>query len=286
MRKALSFATAASLGTASLAHAAPVTDWHTFRATTATTISGETTEDPIVGTTAATATNAVVLGYFTPARSLTTVGDKLTLTFTVGFNDASGVVATTPDQFRFALFDSNGETLVTTVNNTGASAGTTDTDTYRGYALGVKSGATGQQGSIRKRPGTGTEPNVFVGTSYDGTFTTTAGGTSVTYAGQVNGTGTLVPYVGVLTLELMAGGLQVSGSFTGNGGANSFSKLDTTPITTNFNTVGFLNGNSLSADQLLFQDVDVTFTPAPEPAAAALTGVGMMTFAARRRRRA
>lgn len=254
----------------------PVTDWHTFRATTATVLSGQGTDDPVVGSVATTSTNAFVIGYF-PALPLNNVGDKIIFTFGVSFNDGAGVATTTPDQFRFALYNTNGETL-TTADNT-ATAGNTDTDGYKGYWFGVKSGSTGAQGSIRKRTGTTADTNTFANAS--ATLLGTAGGTSVSYAGQVNGTGTAVLYTGVMTLEVTAvGTVQLSGSFSGNGGANSFSFTDSsTPLTGNYNAVGFLNGSALSADQMIFQDVSVV----PEPAAAGLLVVGALMRCARRR---
>ena len=88
-------------------------------------------------------------------------------------------------------------------------------------------------------------------------------------------------YTGVMTLEVTAvGTVQLSGSFTGNGGANSFSFTDSsTPLTGNYNAVGFLNGSALSADQMIFQDASVV----PEPAAAGLLVVGALMRCARRR---
>ncbi len=86
--------------------AQPVTDWHTFKATPATTLSGQGTSSPVFGTTTDTASQVVLIGYLGSPLSLLNVGDKITFTFNVSFNDAAGMAATTPDQFRFALFES------------------------------------------------------------------------------------------------------------------------------------------------------------------------------------
>src|SRR5215218_4082623 len=95
----------AVLFTASAALAAPVTDWHTFKATPATVInSGQGTDDPVFGNTTTTSSGSRFIGYFAP-QALVTVGDKITLTYTVSFNDAAGMVTNSGDNWRFALYD-------------------------------------------------------------------------------------------------------------------------------------------------------------------------------------
>ena len=73
------------------AQAAPVTDFRTFRANQATVISGETANDPIVGSVADadangladnTGAGARIIGYFTPV-TLANAGDMISLTFSV-----------------------------------------------------------------------------------------------------------------------------------------------------------------------------------------------------------
>src|SRR5687768_15678059 len=70
--------------------AAPVTNWHTFRDATPTTLSGQGTSSPVFGSSSATATAAFLIGYF-DALSLTNAGDRITLTFQVSFTDAGGM---------------------------------------------------------------------------------------------------------------------------------------------------------------------------------------------------
>src|SRR5215211_4553824 len=100
-------------------HGAPIIDWHTFKAAPATTLSGQGTSSPVLGSTTATAATAFLVGYF-DALSLTNQGDRITLNFQASFNDAAGI-ATAGDQFRFGLFDI-GTSAKATLDNT-ASAG-------------------------------------------------------------------------------------------------------------------------------------------------------------------
>ena len=240
------------------AQGAPVTNWHTFKATTATTLSGQGTSSPVFGTTSLSSSTAVLIGYMDAPLSLVNVGDRITFSYNVSFNDAVGIPATTPDQFRFALYDLNGETRVAADNTTGAAAGTTDTDNLRGYWFGVKSGS-GAQGSMRKRTGTTADVNPFANASAG--LLGTAGGTSITYAGATNGVGGGAIYSGTMILELQTGSLAVAGFFAGNGGTNVFTYVDaSSPLTNNYESVGFLSGGSLSCDQMLFQNMQVAFS--------------------------
>jgi len=267
---------------------ASVVSFHTFKAAPATTLSGQGTDDPLVGSTTASASNAFVLGYLSSPVSLVNVGDQITFTFDVDFNDAAGLVNAN-DNFRFALFDLNGEAQVAADNT--ATAGTDDTDNFRGYIFGVKTG-TGS-GSIRERiamlasgdnafstaaPNTVTAPVVGAGT---------VGGDPVILASSVNGNGAGPLYSGQMTLTLTASGVDLSGSFIGSNSptGNLFAASDTTaPFPTTFGAVGFLIGNGLSVDQAQFRNVDVTFVPVPEPASLSLFGIASLLFIGRRRR--
>src|SRR5687767_14952457 len=82
--------------------ATPVQDWHTLKPAPATVITGETTTSPTVGDTTTTSSAARIVGYF-PALSLA-LGDQITLTYTVSFNDAVGM-SQAADNWRFALLD-------------------------------------------------------------------------------------------------------------------------------------------------------------------------------------
>jgi hypothetical protein len=258
------------------AEAASVTDWHTFKASPATVLSGQGTDDPIMGSTATTSASAFLIGYLSSPLSLVNIGDKITLTFDISFNDAVGMAPTTGngDQFRFGLFDINGMTKAT-ADNTATAGVAGQTDGWEGYRLGVRSGSgTGSTGSIRERAAAGGDLNPMANaqTVLMGSPT----GDQIIWSGAVNGVGGAL-YSGELTLELTALGVNLSGFFRGNNTTNLFAAPDTTaPYTSNFEAVGFLNGNSLNADQFLFQNVDVTYVPAvPEPSAMVLTLGGL-----------
>src|SRR5688572_31107555 len=88
------------------ANAAAVTDWHTFRAAPATTLSGQGTDDPIVGSFTETADASFVIGYAPSPVTLGNIGDRVTFDFSVRFNDTSGMISAA-DNFRFGIYDLN-----------------------------------------------------------------------------------------------------------------------------------------------------------------------------------
>jgi hypothetical protein len=274
---AAAIATAALLSGGSAAFADPVAQWHTLKAAPATVVdSGQGTNDPVIGNLITTSSASRIVGYFTP-RTLTNVGDLLTLSYTVSLNDATGM-ADGADNWRFALFDRNGEAPLADENT--AANGTDRTDGLRGYWFGVDTIAAGAQGSMRERTGTTADQDPFANAS--ATLLGNAGGTAVDFTSSVNGDGAGPLYQGIMTLELTAGGLSLSGSF-GNAthGMNTFSFLDDTPVTTTFGAVGFLNGGALSVDQVILRDVEVTLVP--EPSSLALAGAGGLALLRRRR---
>jgi hypothetical protein len=256
----------AILGLAPVAFASPITTWRTFKASTATVVnSGQGTNAPVIGSTTSTSAASRIIGYFTP-ETLVSVGDKISLTFQVGFNDAVGV-GNGGDNFRFALFDRNGESVPGSENI--ASAGSSDTNGFLGYWAGVMTGS-GTNGSLRERFDT-TNNDMFTNGSASANLTTPPiGGTAAPMAGQVNGAGPLTLYDGQMTLTRTSSGIDIAGSFSGNGGANTFAASDSTPISLTYGAVGFLNGGGISADQMIFQDVDATYTAVPEPPAGLL----------------
>jgi hypothetical protein len=287
MRHCRNLVAAALFLSASSAIAAPVTDWHTFRAAPATTLAGQGTANPVMGTADGTTTvsssNGFLVGYFNPI-SLVNVGDSITLSFNVRFNDDAGVTNGAGDNFRFALFDLNGQTKVT-ADNTATAGVDGQTDDWRGYWFGTKSGTgTGSGGSIREKiTANASGDNPFAAASPNNTTVEskgTVGGTTVTLVSSTDGDATGPLYSGVMTLTKTAAGIDLSGSFTGNDGANTFAASDTTsPFPVNFGAVAFLNGGGVSADQLIFSNVSVV----PEPSALALVGLAGLACVRRRR---
>ena len=241
------------------AHAGPITDFFSLKAAPATTLSGTgNTDDPVLGTLSTTAEGSRMMGYF-PARTLTNVGGVIKLKFSVDFADNMAAMGNGSDNFRFALYDGNGEAQEAT-NSNHATTGTANTDAFRGYWFGVDTNpnATGVQGTIRERSGTVANNDPFANAS--ATQVGSPGGTAVPFAlGQT--------YTGLMELTLTGlNEITVTGSFSGNGGSNTFSFVDTTPPTKTYSVVGFLNGGGLSADQVRFHDVTIV----PEPATWAL----------------
>jgi hypothetical protein len=247
----------------SIGQAGPINNFFSLRGAGATTLSGTgNTDDPVLGTPATTADSARMMGYF-PEQTLTNVGDKITLSFSVSFADGTAAMGNGTDNFRFALYDINGEGQEATNSNIAAN-GTANTDALRGYWYGVNTTAAGANGTIRERSGTVANNDPFANAT--ATLLGAPTGPDVTFALGETYTGTMI-----LTLT-NTNEITLSGSFTDpNAGPNTFSFVDTTPITKKYSVVGFLNGGGLSADQVNFQNVDVTFTPAiPEPATGVL----------------
>ena len=267
----------ASLSLNLAAKAAPVTDFRTYRGTAATTLAGQGTNDPVVGDLLGNTANAsFVIGLLsTPAVLGANLGDQVKLTFGVAFDDATGM-ANAGDNFRFALFDLNGEAQDSATGGAGggpnyATAGTDNTDDFRGYWLGVKNGTgTGSGGSIRERISMlVTGDNAFAATG-DNNATAPSlgavGGDPVTLVSDINGDETGADYTAELTLTRNASNLvDVSGSFIGTNGAtgNLFTASDATdPSPATFGAVGFLIGNGLNVDEVTFTDIDVAVVPA------------------------
>jgi hypothetical protein len=274
---------------AAVSSAAPVTDWHTFRATTAAPLAGQGTDDPVVGTLTETADAAFVIGYLGTDVTLTQVGDQAVLSFGVRFNDTTGI-SNSGDNFRFALFDENGETPETT--GAVATAGTDNTDQYRGYWFGVKNGTgTGSGGSIRERiADLVSGDNAFAAAGTNGPTAPSlgaVGGDPVTLTSSLNGDDTGPTYTGQLVVTKTATGYDLSGSFIGSNAAtgNVFSASDTTapPPSGTFGAVGFLIGDALNVEQVSLQDVSVSYIPVPEPSSLAVLGLGALAWMRRRR---
>jgi hypothetical protein len=243
--RAVVAAACAWMGMASAVHAALVTDWHTFKATTATTLSGQGTDSPVVGSLTTTADSSFVIGYLSTPVTLTNVGDQITFSFNVKFNDTTAI-ANAGDNFRFALFDLNGQAPVT-ADNTATAGISGQTDNFRGYMFGARNGSgTGSTGSMRERTAMLVSgANSFATASPNNTTFVSlgaVGGDPVVLASSSNGDGTGPIYTGTITLALTDTGTAISGSFAGSNGPqmNLFSAFDSlAPTSTTFGAVGF-----------------------------------------------
>jgi hypothetical protein len=237
-----------------LLHAEPITNWHTFKANTATTLSGQGTSSPVFGSPSASAATAFLIGYF-DALSLTNLGDRLTLSHRVSFTDAAGM-SSQDDQYRFALYDMNGQPRVTDENT--ASAGVAGfTDDWRGYWFGVDSSQAGTAaGTIRERTAGNLHPIANAGTTLIGRPT----GAGVLFASSTSPAGG-PSYSGEMAIERTPNGLALAGYFGGNGTTNIFAVNDNAaPHPVNFGAFGVLNGGPSSCDQFNFQDVTITYS--------------------------
>lgn len=250
----LCLSTACAIFICAALHAAPVTNWHTFRAAPATTLSGQGTSSPVFGSTNLTANQAFLIGYF-EALSLTNAGDRITLSFQATFTDAGGI-ANGDDQFRFALYDMNGQPRVTAGNT--ASAGVAGfTDNWRGYWFGIDSvQAVAAAGTIRERTSANLHPIANAGTALIGRPT----GGEIAFQSSTDAAGGPI-YFGEMALERMPVGIALAGFFGGNGATNLFAVNDATPSGVNYGAVGYLDGNNMSCDQINFQNVSIAYSP-------------------------
>lgn len=240
--------------------AAPVTNWHTFRAG-ATTLSGQGTASPVFGSTSATANQGFLVGYF-DELSLTNVGDRITFSYQVTFTDAANM-ASAGDNFRFALFDINGQTRVT-ADNTATAGVDGQTDNWRGYWFGNKGGGgAGDAGSIRERTGAlASGDNIFAAAAPNNTTAPSLGavsGVNITLTSATSPQGGPT-YTGVMIVEKTPSGVDLAGILGGNGATNLFAVHDnTSPFPANYGAVAYLDGNGLSCDQFNFQNVAVNY---------------------------
>ena len=280
-------AVAAAAGLSSVggnAFAEDVSDWHTFRDATlnpngATTLRQNGTNDPIVGGLASepgtvTADASFLIGYLNTPVSIPNVGDQIALTYTVRFDDDTGM-ATPGDNFRFAMFDENGQTRVAAAE-TGTAGVAGSTNDYRGYIFGNKGGGgAGNAGTARERLATLISGNnAFAATGANAptvSANTAPTGTNIQLISSVNGNGAGHTYLANMTLTrtsatsitahgvLIGSNNELASGSGGPGGPNIFSFNDTSvpsPSGT-FGAVGWLIGDALNVEKVLFEDVVV-----------------------------
>lgn len=286
-------ATLALVAWATSASGALVTDFRTYKASPATSLAGQGTGSPVVGDLSGnTAAAAFVIGYLdAPAVLGPHVGDTVTLTFGVSFDDATGM-SNAGDNFRWALFDLNGEAEDSATGGVSsgpnyATAGTGNTNNFRGYILGHRGGGgAGANGSIRERiSALATGDNAFAvtgGNAVTAPSLGAAGGDFVPLSSDVNGDNTGADYTGSLRITRTLTGVDITGSFSNGTLSNAFAASDASPASSTYGAIGFLIGGPLNVEQVRFQNIDVTAVPEP---ATWMLGLGSFIGGALVRRR-
>ena len=239
------------------AHAASVINW--TERTGATPVSNMSTASPTVGNGSAESADGRSIYASFPTISLSTVGDKVTLSGSATLTTTVGVTSTTffATQLRWGLYQENGTPA--------------DTLGWLGYIGSQGHNAIGA--NLLERNSGNTD-----------WYMTGGGSTIVTTATAPETAFTDATYSFMLSLERTAGGIQINSSIIRSSDSQQFgliSSLDTSPLTYDFNRVGLLIGGELNADQVQFSNIDVTLVP--EPRAALLGGLGTLLLLRRRR---
>jgi hypothetical protein len=261
MKSKLSTLILALLAIASAANAALVTGPWIKGASSAAApaITNANTASPTVGD-GTTTNNGAQVYLFTSLSTinLTNLGDKVTLTGSVSFIGS----ASNQNQVRWGFFDSNGNT------------GTDDTGWLGYYA---SHGNNANFAVLGERDTAAPNGAYTSSTGAVNTLNSTAPGT--TFAASPN----FGPYSFSLSLQKVATGLQINSSIIRDSDSQQyglFNFIDTTPSVSAFNRVGLYSG-SLSQEQTLFSNIDVTFVP--EPSTALLGALGLLALLRRRR---
>jgi hypothetical protein len=217
-------------------HAAPVTGpW--LVAQGGGPVTNESTASPTVGDGTANSADTDAIQSSITGISLVNVGDRITLT---GSATLTGLLPNGIRQFRWGLYDVNGSP---------------DVNGWLGYFATQGSGATRGELYERKSPNT---TQYFAGGTGNASVNFTQGSAPGNGIGFVDGT-----YSFSLSVERMPNGVQVYSAIrraSDNQDFGTVSLLDTSPLTYDFNRVGFLIGGALDADQVQFTDIDVTFS--------------------------
>lgn len=228
--------------------AALVTGWSVSSGTAPLSDAG--TASPILGDGTSDSADASSLYANFSTLSLANVGDKITLSGSVTM---TGITTTASGQFRFSLFEGD------------------QSNVDGGYLL--RNGVDATSALLNSR----NSGNFYSTSGIGAAGTGTAPGVGLTN----NGT-----YSFSMTLELLAGN-QISVITSLSDGTNDFgnaSLTDAAPNVLSFSGVGFLSGGSLNADQLSFDNIDVSLTSIPEPSSTAFIGLAALGLILRRRR--
>lgn len=224
--------------------------------------SGLNTASPVLGNGSLdSGDNQTIYAVLPTSYTLTNVGDSIKLSGGVTFLNLATPQA---DQFRFGLYNVNGQTGV---------------NGWLGYMAsnsGTSTGPTYSRLWERSNPNTGS-------------FGSGSGATAVANVNATPGNTSFASgtYTFSLTLTRVATGLEVGWTLIGTNVNSTVSGtfLDTTPQTYTYNRVGFFTGGGLNADQVSFSNVDLTVVP--EPGVVGLVAAGLtFCFILRRRRQA
>lgn len=266
-------ATLGLLALPSLAHAELLNSWEHNHGGTAAVVSGLNTASPTLGngSTNSASPSAQTLHAATQSSYfLSAVGDSITLSGGVTFQNSAAPEA---DQFRFGLYDSNGQS-----GRTG----------WLGYFVTNSGAPTGGTGPTAGRLWERNDPNTgSFGSGTGATQVTSGVSISVSPSNTSFGSG---DYIFSLSYTRTETGLDIAWSIIGTGESNyslAGSYSDATPETYTFNRAGFFIGDKLNANQVSFSNIDVTYAAViPEPASVALllaTAAGLLTVVSRRR---
>lgn len=232
--------------------ATPVTGWSVGLGTP--TLSNPETSSPILGDNTADDADNTALHAAFPSVTLA-VGDRITFSGSMQLSTGEGLAPSAfANEIRIGIFDHNDSTGVTG---------------WLGYYASNPSGTTAA--GVRRR-----------NTSSAGYYSQT--GTSLLGANDLADTTKIfedATYDFALSLERTGTGVEISLAMDNDLGYSIIpaSFEDATPGTFTFDRVGFLSGGNLNADQIQFNNLDVTLTPVPEPSTFALLACGGLALA-------
>jgi len=224
--------------------------------------SGLNTASPVLGNGSLdSGDNQTIYAVLPTSYTLTNVGDSIKLSGGVTFLNLATPQA---DQFRFGLYNVNGQTGV---------------NGWLGYMASNSGTSTGPTYSrLQER----NNPNI-------GSFGSGSGATAVANVNATPGNTSFASgtYTFSLTLTRVATGLEVGWTLIGTNVNSTVSGtfLDTTPQTYTYNRVGFFTGGGLNSDQVSFSNVDLTVVPEPGVLGLVVAGLAFC-FILRRRRQA
>ena len=260
MRKACCLAAAALFLMVPTARAALITGpWTTGGRANEGPITNENTASPTVGDGTANSADDESLDAPVTLITLANSGDRVTVSGGVTLTGANASNA----NFRFGLFKDDGNG---------------DNNGWVGYYMQNSSGPNNV--TLTKKPVGNTSLHV-----------SSAAGTAVGTPSRPAGDPTFdpaTPYTFSMSIERSGNDLVLAGTITnGSTYTINLSGTDTAAAasgTYQFDRVALLVGGGLDADQAQFQNIDVTFTPIPEPAAASFAAAAAAGLMFRRRR--